>query len=62
MALKATGTVIPLETKLLIVDDSVMVVFQATGDGDASPGAAHIVGYRGQCSSNNPKRNAAVTH
>jgi hypothetical protein len=48
MALKATGIVIPLKTKLLIVDDSVMVVFQAPGDGDASPGAAHIVGYRGQ--------------
>ena len=29
-----------LKTKLLIVDDSVMVVFQATGDDDASPGAA----------------------
>ena len=42
--MKATGIVIPLETKLLIVDDSVMVVFQATGNGDASPVAASYVG------------------
>ena len=38
--MKAIGIVIPLKAKLLIVDDSVMVVFQATGDGDASPVAA----------------------
>jgi hypothetical protein len=40
MALKATGIVISLESKLLIVGDSVMGCFvQAPGDGDASPGA-----------------------
>jgi hypothetical protein len=40
MALKANGIVIVLRTKLLIVGDSVMDCFvQASGDGDASPGA-----------------------
>ena len=55
MALKAIGIVIPLETKLLIVDDSVMVVFQARGDDDASPGAVSYIGYFAPCSSNKPK-------
>ena len=31
------------------------VVFQAPGDGDASPGAVSYIGYRALCSSNNPK-------
>jgi hypothetical protein len=44
MALKAIGIVIPIKAKLLIVDDSVMIVFQAPRDGDASPGAASYVG------------------
>jgi len=40
MALKATGMVISLKTKLLMVGDSVMGCFlQAPRDGDASPGA-----------------------
>jgi hypothetical protein len=39
MALKATGIVIPLKTKLLIVGDSVMGCFSSAGDGDASSGA-----------------------
>jgi hypothetical protein len=40
MALKATGIVIFLKSKLLMVGDSVMGGFlQAPGDGDASPGA-----------------------
>jgi hypothetical protein len=40
MALKATGIVISLKSKLLMVGDSVMGCFlQAPGDGDASPGA-----------------------
>jgi hypothetical protein len=43
MALKATGIVILLEAKLLIVGDSVMGCFvQAPGDGDASPGAVFL--------------------
>jgi hypothetical protein len=52
VALKATGLVISLKTKLLIVGDSVMVVFQAPGDG----GAGSYIGYRALCSSNNPKQ------
>ena len=44
MALKATGSVILSETKLLIVGDSVMGCFvQAPGDGDASPGAVFYI-------------------
>ena len=39
VTLKATGTVISLETKLLIVGDSVMGCFSSAGKGDASPGA-----------------------
>jgi hypothetical protein len=40
--LKAAGIVIKLTTKLLIVGDSVMgCVFQALGDGDASPSVVH---------------------
>jgi hypothetical protein len=38
MALKATGIVILLKTKLLMVGDSVMGCF-SLGDGDAPPGA-----------------------
>ena len=53
--MKATGIVIPLKTKLLIVGDSVMVVFQAPGDGDASPGAVSYIGYCAPCSGNKPK-------
>jgi hypothetical protein len=42
MALKATGMVISLKTKLLMVGDSVMGSFlQAPRDGDASPGAVY---------------------
>jgi hypothetical protein len=42
MVLKATGIVIKLTTKLLIVGDSVMgCCFQALEDGDASPSAIH---------------------
>ena len=53
MALKATGVVIFLKTKLLIVGDSVMGCFaQAPGDGDASPGA---VLYIGPSESNKPR-------
>jgi hypothetical protein len=45
MALKATGTVISSEVKLLIVGDSVMGCFlQAPGNGDASPGAVSDIG------------------
>jgi hypothetical protein len=45
MALKTTGIVIFLQTKLLIVGDSVMGCFvQAPGDGDASPGAVLYIG------------------
>ena len=41
--MKAIGIVIPLESKLLIVGDSVMGCFvQAPGDGDASPDAVFI--------------------
>jgi hypothetical protein len=41
MALKATGIVVRLKAKLLMVVDSVMGCFlQAPEDGDASPGAA----------------------
>ena len=44
MALKATGIVISLKSKLLMVGGSVMGCFlQAPGDGDASPGAVHIL-------------------
>jgi hypothetical protein len=40
MVLKATGIVISLKSKLLMVGDSVMGCFlQAPGDGDASPSA-----------------------
>jgi hypothetical protein len=40
MALKIIGIVVSLKAKLLIVGDSVMgLVFQAPGDGDASPDA-----------------------
>jgi hypothetical protein len=40
MVLKATGIVISLKSKLLMVGDSVMGCFlQAPGDGDAPPGA-----------------------
>jgi hypothetical protein len=43
MALKATGIVILLEAKLLIVGDSVMGCFvEAPGDGDASLGAVFL--------------------
>ena len=55
MALKATGIVISFEVELLIVGDSVMVVLQAPGDGDASPGAVSCIDYCALCSSNNPK-------
>ena len=46
MALKATGIVISLKSKLLMVGDSVMGCFvQAPGDGDASPDAvSYMVG------------------
>jgi hypothetical protein len=45
MVLKATGIVILLGSKLLIVGDSVMGCFiQAPGDGDASPGAVLQIG------------------
>ena len=47
--MKTTGSVILLETKLLIFGDSVMGCFvQAPGDGDASPGAVFylLVGLR----------------
>ena len=45
MALKATGIVISLKSKLLMVGDSVMGCFlQAPGDGDASPGAVLKIG------------------
>jgi hypothetical protein len=45
MALKAIGIVISLESKLLIVGDSVMGCFvQAPGDGDAFPDAVFYFG------------------
>src|ERR1700730_1412084 len=63
MALKTTGIVISLETKLLIVRDSVMGCFyQAPGDGDASPDALFIywsLSLRVQVIG--PSRNAAAT-
>jgi len=43
MALKAIGIVLSLESKLLIVGNSVMCCFvQASGDGDASPDPVFI--------------------
>ena len=64
MALKATGLVISLETILLIVGDSVMgCVYQAAGDGDASPDALFIDWSLSLCvRAIGPSRNAAATH
>jgi hypothetical protein len=57
MVLKTTGLVIPLETKLLIVGDSVMgLVYRAPGDGDASPDALAYIGHCAPCLGNKPKR------
>jgi hypothetical protein len=54
MALKATGIVISLKSKLLMVGDSVMGCFlQAPGDGDASP--ARFYKLVPCCSSNKPR-------
>jgi hypothetical protein len=55
MDLKTTGIVIPQETKLLIVGDSVMGCFSSAGDGDASPDALSYIGHCAPCSGNKPK-------
>ena len=62
MALKANGIVIPLETKVLIVDDSVMGFFRRRGDGDASPGAVSYIVTAIRVRVIIPSRNAAATH
>src|SRR4029077_10359201 len=53
MAFKATGIVIHLKAKLLIVSDSVMgYFFKRRGMGDASSGAVSYIGYCAPCSGN----------